>query len=404
MCDAWMFKWQSVVDRVLPALRQMRPQSSSFDGNPLRKTVAVVMVDFRRQLSLFEFVLRLAVYRMSQYRCVIVSFHVICGQANYDSMIDIVSDIQKQLQVTVHIHKWAEVTNEGSRDIYNSLLTTSAFWQQFEEEYILILQNDCALFQNRNGSEQFFCDLVKAEYDFIGAPITVRSCSGETTLFVGNGGFSLRRKQAMIEATALFLNTFCTYGSNCADGMITSIEEAQRKGHDGLIVPHSVREWMMRQRSVLRSCSRLSNVPEDIFFCCALASEKLRGKVAPPDVACRFVQESVSAPWDDLFGGHCWWFAAATNHHKHNFVLDLLRMFPFKLIRWQQGCEDVVRRLLIDHEDMLIFIVDFEQRHSTCKKNSFDLKGTHKNRVFVLSDKCFQQNECLSFLSFFSQN
>jgi len=67
---------------------------------------------------------------------------------------------------------------------YNKRLTSLEFWNQFDEENILIIQHDSAIL--RHGIEDYF------QYDFIGAPIQWIEFPAM------NGGFSLRRKSAMI--------------------------------------------------------------------------------------------------------------------------------------------------------------------------------------------------------------
>lgn len=67
---------------------------------------------------------------------------------------------------------------------YNKRLTSLEFWEQFEEENVLIIQHDSAIL--RNGIEDYY------QYDFIGAPIAWIDFPAM------NGGFSLRRKSAMI--------------------------------------------------------------------------------------------------------------------------------------------------------------------------------------------------------------
>ena len=67
---------------------------------------------------------------------------------------------------------------------YNKRLTSLDFWQQFEEENILIIQHDSDIL--RHGIEEFY------QYDYIGAPIKWIDFPAM------NGGFSLRRKSAMI--------------------------------------------------------------------------------------------------------------------------------------------------------------------------------------------------------------
>jgi len=67
---------------------------------------------------------------------------------------------------------------------YNKRLTSLDFWNQFEEENILIIQHDSGIL--RSGIEDYY------QYDFIGAPIKWLDFPSM------NGGFSLRRKSAMI--------------------------------------------------------------------------------------------------------------------------------------------------------------------------------------------------------------
>jgi len=68
---------------------------------------------------------------------------------------------------------------------YNKRLTSLEFWNQFEEENVLIIQHDSGIL--RKGIEDYF------NYDFIGAPIKWINFPAM------NGGFSLRKKSAMIE-------------------------------------------------------------------------------------------------------------------------------------------------------------------------------------------------------------
>jgi len=67
---------------------------------------------------------------------------------------------------------------------YNKRLTSLEFWNQFEEENVLIIQHDSAIL--RKGIEDYY------KYDYIGAPIK------HIDFPAMNGGFSLRRKSAMI--------------------------------------------------------------------------------------------------------------------------------------------------------------------------------------------------------------
>lgn len=66
---------------------------------------------------------------------------------------------------------------------YNQLLTSKAFWNNIDEEHVLIIQHDSALL--RKGLDEF------AEYDYIGAPWKFEP-------YVGNGGLSMRKRSAML--------------------------------------------------------------------------------------------------------------------------------------------------------------------------------------------------------------
>ena len=67
---------------------------------------------------------------------------------------------------------------------YNALLTSAKFWNNIEEEHVLIIQHDSALL--RKGLDEF------AEYDYIGAPWKFEPK-------VGNGSLSMRKKSAMLK-------------------------------------------------------------------------------------------------------------------------------------------------------------------------------------------------------------
>ena len=75
---------------------------------------------------------------------------------------------------------------------YNQLMLSPHFYEKFREfDYILIHQLDAFVFSDRL---QEFCELG---YDYIGAPWSIAAGLKSTPfLYVGNGGFSLRRVRA----------------------------------------------------------------------------------------------------------------------------------------------------------------------------------------------------------------
>lgn len=74
---------------------------------------------------------------------------------------------------------------------YNELLLSKEFWNLFKEEYILVFHRDsrfCAYSQQR-------IERYVGHYDYIGAPWVSEIAPG---VQVGNGGFSLRCRNAML--------------------------------------------------------------------------------------------------------------------------------------------------------------------------------------------------------------
>lgn len=79
-----------------------------------------------------------------------------------------------------------------SRLDYGQLMNSVLFYQRFNKyEYMLVYQLDCWVF---NDELEYWCNLG---YDYIGAPFFVKWFS-DRGLFVGNGGFSLRKISSMI--------------------------------------------------------------------------------------------------------------------------------------------------------------------------------------------------------------
>ena len=81
---------------------------------------------------------------------------------------------------------------------YGELMNNPDFYQQFEGyDYMLVYQPDCWVFKDELLA---WCD---KGYDYIGAPFFIKWFV-DRNLFVGNGGFSLRKVSSMIEYTKKF--------------------------------------------------------------------------------------------------------------------------------------------------------------------------------------------------------
>ena len=78
---------------------------------------------------------------------------------------------------------------------YSEMLTRADFWRSFPEEHLLIFQTDSIL---STTSPVQLCEFL--DFDYVGAPwrhLPQLTCGG-------NGGLSLRRKSAMVEACTYF--------------------------------------------------------------------------------------------------------------------------------------------------------------------------------------------------------
>ena len=214
-------KWEAFVqltDRLLPQpSRKIRYPSDR----------CAVIVELRRHPHL-SYVLRNIVYFLDESW----GLHIFHGSDNEGFVKEIVRG-------------WGDVrlTNlqkkNFTKEDYSLLLTSAEFWLGIESEHVLLFQTDSIL--RRRGIERFF------GYDYVGAPWK----SEDSPPVGGNGGFSLRRRSAMLKILQ----------------------------HDRGDIPR---------------------VPEDIYFCTKLAEGGFN--VAPKDVALEFSVEELFHP--DPLGTH----------------------------------------------------------------------------------------------------
>ena len=118
------------------------------------------------------------------YKACDIGLTIVCGNKNESFVRNCVSSWDN-----------VNIINTGhdnlNRQTYSSLLKMPTFWEYFTEwSHVLIYQTDALIMRK--------IDDVYFQYDYIGAPWDrknqwVKHCAG-------NGGFSLRRVQAMIDA------------------------------------------------------------------------------------------------------------------------------------------------------------------------------------------------------------
>ena len=213
-----------------------------------------ILIEFRK-FPHVEFLLRNIIHKLSKSW----NHTIICGKENYDMMIEINNKICKHINSKIRIIK-LEIDNL-SRDEYCKLLTSSYFWNLFKGEDLLLYQEDTMVF---HGNIEPFL-----KYDYIGAPW--KKTQDDNKHHVGNGGFSFRKKSAMLR-----------------------VINQQRN----LVIGNSTKNYMKN--------SKLNCIPEDVYFSKSLIDFNL-GNVSQYDDALRFSQESIIG--NNPFAGHAFWLS-----------------------------------------------------------------------------------------------
>jgi hypothetical protein len=137
-----------------------------------------------RKHAAIEFVLKNALECLSEDWS-IVFFH---GNHNGDYVRNIVKDLNRIQLVHLPVDNLTLMQ-------YSELLSTKSIIYDYVTEVFLIFQTDSMIFpENKHLINDFL------EYDYVGAPWMI--CNHYATMicsYVGNGGFSLRRKSKMLE-------------------------------------------------------------------------------------------------------------------------------------------------------------------------------------------------------------
>ena len=201
-----------------------------------------VFIEFRT-LPHTEFLIRNAILKLTTDW----SHTVICGKRNLNTMLEMCARIHPNIRVICL--PFDNLTPEQ----YSLLLADRHFWEQLRGEQILIYQEDTCIFGT--DIREFL------RWDYIGAPWPVWVVSNARG--VGNGGFSLRSRSAMLRVINRVSLFDTHYAQPYAPGQVP---------------------------------------PEDVYFANNMIQFEL-GKVADRDTAHRFSVETNRN--QDAFGGHC---------------------------------------------------------------------------------------------------
>lgn len=185
---------------------------------------------------------------------------IVCGNENKNFFNEI---IQKYNNPNINLIIIDDVINNTND--YNTLLLNKEFWKKLPYEYILLYQEDSFIFHNN--IDTFL------KYDYVGAPWPIEYNINKQS--VGNGGFSLRKVQSMIQ---------------CIEQVPENIYKSE--------INEFVKTYMKQHN--------LINIPEDVYFSSVLHNYNI-GHVAPYDIASYFSLESTPIPEKTPLGMHQFW-------------------------------------------------------------------------------------------------
>lgn len=231
---------------------------------PKESTQQTVIIE-NRKIPHIEYIMRKVVHLLDNQWC----HCVVCTDDNFQYIEDLCGDIHTNIQVlNASRFDWIDVTN-FNQNTYNNIMLSPEFWHLLCGEKILVYQQDVDI--NHGGIDEFL------HYDYIGAPWPEHQ--DDNNLGVGNGGFSLRTKQAMLEC-------------------LSKIKPIDLQLNDSTL------KYMNGLRYLQKP---LDCPPEDVYYSKTMIEYGL-GKVAPRDVANRFCSEMT---WvENSLGMHQPWLAS----------------------------------------------------------------------------------------------
>jgi hypothetical protein len=200
------------------------------------------------------------------------SHTVVCSNLNYDFMITMCANISSEITV---IKTDYDNLNQST---YNLMLASKVFWELFAGEKILLYQEDSCIF--KSNIDDFM------QWDYIGAPWP--NHQNDSLNGVGNGGFSLRTRQCMLD-------------------VIDKVSICDTK------IETSTLEYM--QNIGITICL------ENVYFSKNM-QDYIIGKVADWDSSYAFCTESIYN--EDSFGGNNFWISDKNWKERIYRLIDLI--------------------------------------------------------------------------------
>lgn len=257
----------------------------------LNKKNEAVLVECRK-FPHIEFIIRNAILKLGPDW----SHTILCGNLNYDYMLDICNKISNKIKVLKIPY------DNLSQSTYSKYLASLNFWNLLLGSKILIYQEDSAIF--RNNINDFI------DWDYIGAPFTKNS--NLITNDVGNGGLSLRTKRVMID-------------------VIKTVNIEDTIPSDGIY------KYMIK--------NGMSIIPEDMYFVTNMMKYNI-GKIADQYTASKFSSESIFN--SESFGGHNFWLSNSQwkDHLYNKIVKQFQPKYKMHMIEHRGGWRSILDKLL----------------------------------------------------------
>ncbi len=224
-----------------------------------------VLIEFRI-LGNLEFIIRNTIIKLGEGW----SHTIICGVNNYDFLVKLCDTISKDIKIIKLDY------DNLNQTTYSLLLASIKFWENFVGEKILIYQEDSCIF--KKNINNFI------NWDYIGAPWPKNQ--NDNSFKVGNGGFSLRTKQTMIDVINKKSIVDTKYNSNTIN-------------------------YMMK--------TNMKVGPEDVYFTLNMIRYNI-GKLADWNSAFNFSTETQKNM--NSYGGHAFWHS--DTNWKWRLIKDVL--------------------------------------------------------------------------------
>jgi hypothetical protein len=278
------------------------------------------------------------------------SYTIVCGNLNYDFFYN----IRNKYSLNINIIK----LNYGNIDIniYNQILTSTKFWKLFNGTKILLCQEDSIIF-NYN-----YKDFLN--YDYIGAPWEQTGI--ENKYNIGNGGFSLRNRELMIEI--------------CSN-------------YDVLKYKNINQSFIQKFNNYNKD--KLIYLPEDVLFCKIIIDnyiEKNKSNINVnfPDYKKALAFSSEIIPNNNSYGGHKFWLSDI-KYKDYNYlyyrifnICGFYSPYEYSIGGGEKYLTYIIKSYIEKYKNTLLLLYFFTNTNTTLYKNTLEFYfNNHRTQYLI---------------------